>query len=81
MNISISSQCLNYYLFKKGVRASEKMASTDLGAMAQWKNWIYRAGNELCVQPAVIAGKYTRSTLCLMLIRFTQDNSISINQE
>ncbi|NWX24276.1 LYG protein, partial [Aegotheles bennettii] len=45
-----------------GVPASEKIAERDLRNMNKYRNKIMKAGNEKCVDPAVIAGIISRES-------------------
>uniref|UniRef100_A0A672FM39 Lysozyme g n=1 Tax=Salarias fasciatus TaxID=181472 RepID=A0A672FM39_SALFA len=45
-----------------GVRASEKMAATDLEDMDQYKDMIKKVGRDLEIQPALIAGIISRES-------------------
>ncbi|NXI51699.1 LYG protein, partial [Chloroceryle aenea] len=45
-----------------GVKASEKIAERDLGAMDQYKTLIKRVGEKLCIEPALIAGIISRES-------------------
>uniref|UniRef100_A0A672FM26 Lysozyme g n=1 Tax=Salarias fasciatus TaxID=181472 RepID=A0A672FM26_SALFA len=45
-----------------GVRASEKMAETDLEDMDEYKDKIMKVGGEFKIQPALIAGIISRES-------------------
>ncbi|XP_009964189.1 lysozyme g-like protein 2 [Tyto alba] len=45
-----------------GVSASEKIAERDLRAMNQYKTLIKKVGENLCIEPAVIAGIISRES-------------------
>uniref|UniRef100_A0A663LW01 Lysozyme g n=2 Tax=Athene cunicularia TaxID=194338 RepID=A0A663LW01_ATHCN len=45
-----------------GVKASEKIAERDLGAMNRYRTLIKKVGEKLCVEPAVIAGIISRES-------------------
>ncbi|NWS68871.1 LYG protein, partial [Crotophaga sulcirostris] len=44
------------------VKASEKIAERDLGAMNQYKTLIKKVGGKLCIEPALIAGIISRES-------------------
>ncbi|XP_015706079.1 lysozyme g isoform X2 [Coturnix japonica] len=45
-----------------GVQASKKIAERDLGSMNRYKALIKRAGEALCIEPALIAGIISRES-------------------
>uniref|UniRef100_A0A672G915 Lysozyme g n=1 Tax=Salarias fasciatus TaxID=181472 RepID=A0A672G915_SALFA len=58
-----------------GVRASEKMAETDLEDMDEYKDKIMKVGGEFKIQPALIAGIISRESRAwgLMQVDVTED--------
>lgn len=62
LSFKIIKQISLLFILFTGVKASEKIAERDLGAMNRYKTLIKRVGEKLCVEPALIAGIISRES-------------------